>query len=324
LKRREFLTFVGGAAAAWPGVARAQQPMPVVGFLNGASAWEYASLAATFHQGLSEAGYVEGRNVLVEYRWAEGHYERMPTLAADLIRRQVAAIFANGPALQALKAATTTIPIVFATGVDPVASGLVASLNRPGGNLTGFTSMLDVVAPKGLELLHELLPTATTVALLVNPTFLSAETQSRDQQVAARILGLQFNVVSASTESQIDMAFVAFVQQRVGAIIVAGDPFLTGRHDQIIALAARHAIPAMYVRREFAAAGGLMSYGASAAYTYRQAGVYVGRVLKGEKPADLPIQQSTKFELVVNLKTAKALGLTVPLALLTRADEVIE
>jgi putative ABC transport system substrate-binding protein len=323
LKRREFITLLGGATV-WPLAVRAQQAMPVIGFLNGASAWEYASLAAVFRQGVSDTGYVAGRNVLVEYRWAEGRYERLPTLADDLVRRRVAVIFANGPAVVVAKAATTTIPIVFATGLDPVTSGLVASLDRPGGNVTGFTSLLDVVTPKLLELLHEAIPTATVVAALINPSYPSAETQSRDLQAAARALGLQFHAVNASTESQIDAAFATFDQHRVGAIWIGGEPFFTTRSEQIVGLAARHAIPAMYSRREFMAAGGLMSYGSSVADTYHQAGVYVGRILKGAKPADLPVQQSTKVELIINLKTAKALGITFPLSLLGRADEVIE
>jgi putative ABC transport system substrate-binding protein len=325
VRRRDFITLLGGAAAARPLAARAQQAvLPVVGFVNGASAWEYASLAAAFRQGLSETGFDEGRNVLIEYRWAEGHYERMPIMVADLVRRRVAVIFANGPAVVAAKEATSMIPIVFAVGFDPIASGLVTRLNRPGGNLTGFTGLLDEVGPKSIELLLELVPSATNVAMLLNPAYPSAEIQSRDGQVAARTLGMQLHVMNASTESQIDAAFAAFIQQRVGAIFVAGDPFFASRRDQIIALAARHAIPAIYARREFTEAGGLMSYGGGVADMYRQAGTYVGRILKGEMPADLPVQRSTKVELIINLKTAKALGLTIPLTLLGRADEVIE
>jgi putative ABC transport system substrate-binding protein len=324
MKRRELITFLG-SALAWPLAARAQQPVvPVIGFLNGGSAWEYEPLAATFRQGLSETGFVESRNVSIEYRWAEGHYERMPTMAADLVRRSVAAIFANGPAVVAAKEATSTIPIIFAVGFDPIASGLVSRLNRPGGNLTGFTGLLDEVAPKSLELLRELVPSASNIAILLNLAYPSAEIQLRDGQAAARTLGMQLHVMNASTESQIDTAFAAFIQQRVGAIFVAGDPFFASRRDQIVALAARHAIPAIYARREFPVAGGLMSYGGVVVDMYRQAGTYVGRILKGEKPAELPVVQSTKIELVINLKTAKTLGLTVPITLLGRADEVIE
>ena len=323
--RRDFITLLGGAAVAWPLAARAQQAaVPVIGFLNGGSAWEYEPLAAIFRRGLSETGFVEGVNAFIEYRWAEGHYERMPTMAADLVRRRVTAIFANGPAVAAAKDATSTIPIVFAVGFDPIASGLVTRLSRPEDNLTGFTNLLDEVAPKSLELLRELVPTATNVAILVNPAYPSAENQLRDGQAAARTLGMQLHIMNASTESQIDSAFAAFIQQSVDAIFVAGDPFFASRRDQIVALAARHAIPAIYARREFPVAGGLMSYGGGVVDMYRQAGTYVGRILKGEKPADLPVVQSTKIELILNLKTAKALGLEIPPSLLARADEVIE
>jgi putative tryptophan/tyrosine transport system substrate-binding protein len=323
--RRELLVALGGAAATWPLTARAQQTaMPIIGFLNGASSWEYAHLAAVFRQGLTEAGYVEGRNVFIEYRWAEGHYDRLPHLAADLVRRQVAVIFANGPAVVAAKAATTTIPIVFATALDPVGSGLVASLNRPGGNLTGATSLLDEIGPKRLGLMHELVPTATAFAALINPTFPSAKTQSRDLEAAAHTLGLQLHVVHAVAERDLDTAFATLGQLRLGGLVICPDPFFSTRIEQLAELTVRHAVPAIYQSREFVAAGGLMSYGAGVADTYRQAGIYVGRILKGEKAADLPVQQVTKVELVLNMKTAKALGLTFPLSLLGRADEVIE
>jgi putative ABC transport system substrate-binding protein len=323
IRRRELVLALGGAAVGWPLAARAQQP--VIGFLNGATASEYASLAATFRQGLGDAGFVEGRNVLIEYRWAEGHYERLAILADDLVRRPVAVIFANGPAVVVAKKATTTIPIVFATGLDPIASGLVSSLSRPGGNLTGFTSRLDEVYEKPLELLHDLLPAVTTFGALLNPGYPSAEVESRNLQEAARTLGLRLRVLHAATESQIDTSFAAFAQEGTqGLFVETADPFFTARRDQIAALAARYAIPAVYNRNEVAAAGGLLSYGASVADTYRQAGIYVGRILKGEKAADLPVQQSTKIKLIVNMKTAKTLGLTIPDKILALADEVIE
>jgi putative tryptophan/tyrosine transport system substrate-binding protein len=286
MRRREFITLVGGAAASWPLAARAQQPaMQVVGFLNGASAWEYAHVAAAFRQGLSETGYVEDRNVLVEYRWAEGHYNRLPTLAADLVRRQVIVIAANTQAAPVAKAATTTIPIVFVTGGDPVAAGLVASLNRPGGNLTGVATLSIEIGPKGLELLHELVPTATVMALLVNPANPNAETQSREMQAAARTLGLHLHVLHASTDRDFDTAFTALAQLRAGGLVITPDAFFFGQSEQLAARALRHGVPAIFQSREFVAAGGLMSYGASQKDPFRLMGIYTGRILKGEKPA---------------------------------------
>jgi ABC-type uncharacterized transport system substrate-binding protein len=327
MKRREFITFLGGAAAAWPLAAHAQQPaMPVIGFMRSTSLADAADLVTAFRQGLKEAGFVEGRNVAIEYRWADGRNERLPAMAAELVRREVTVIVAgSNPAALAAKAATATIPIVFQLGNDPVAAGLVVSLNRPGGNLTGSTNMGVEVGPKRLELLHELLPSASVFALLVNPTNPTlAETNTRDLQVAADTLGLRLHVVRASSEQELDTVFATLRQLPAGGLVIGPDAFFNGRSEQLAALAVRHAVPTIQQTREFAAAGGLMSYGSDAADSWRLAGVYTGRILKGEKPADLPVVQPTKFELIINLKSAKALGITVPPSLLTRADEVIE
>jgi putative tryptophan/tyrosine transport system substrate-binding protein len=325
MQRREFITFLGGAAAAWPLSVRAQQPaMPVIGFLNGASPDGYAPMVAGFRQGLKETGYIEGQNVAIEFRWASGQYDRVPAMTAELVRRQVAVIVANTPGVQAVKAATTTIPIVFTTPSDPVQIGLVASLSRPGGNVTGVTQLSVQVMPKRLEVAHELVPTAIIIAVLVNPTNPLTEALLRDLQAAARTLGLQLHVLHASTERDFDTVFATLAQQRPGALVISTDTFFVSRSEQLAALTIRHAVPTIFQDRAFAAAGGLMSYGGSTADAYRQAGVYAGRILKGEKPADLPVVQSTKVELFINLKTAKALGITFPLSLLGRADEVIE
>ena len=325
MKRREFITLLGGAAAAWPVAAQAQQPaMPVIGFLNSGSPGSYPHNVREFHQGLREAGFVEDRNVAIEYRWAEDQTDRLPAMAADLVRSQVTVIFANGPAALPAKAATATIPIVFATAADPVEVGLVSSLNRPGRNLTGVTTLNIEVGPKQLQLLHELAPSAAIIAALVNPNSPGAEVQTRDLPLVAGALGLQLHVLGASVERDFDAAFVNLRQLGAGALMITQDAFLNSRSAQLATLTVRHAMPAIHPQREFAAAGGLMSYGNSFMDAYRRVGEYTGRVLKGEKPAELPVQQATKFELTINLKTAKALGLAVPLPLLGRADEVIE
>jgi putative tryptophan/tyrosine transport system substrate-binding protein len=325
MRRREFITLLGGAACAWPLAAHGQQPaMPVIGFLNSASPDGYAPMVAAFRQGLKETGYIEGQNVAIEYRWAGGQYDRVPALAAELVRRQVAVIVANSPGVQVVKAAITTIPIVFTTASDPVQIGLVASLSRPGGNVTGVTQLYVEVMPKRLELAHELVPTATVIAALVNPTHPNAETIARDLQAAARILGVQLHVLHASTERDLDTVFATLAQLRAGALVIGTDAIFNGWAEQLAALTVHHAVPTIFQRRAFATAGGLMSYGGSTEESYRQAGVYTGRILKGEKPDDLTVVQSTKVELIINLKTARTLGLTIPLPLLGRADEVIE
>jgi len=324
VRRRELMLLLAGMMTAMRVLRAEQKAVPVVGWLCSGLPDAWAIYVAAFRQGLGDAGYVEGRNVLIEYRWAEDHYERLPILAADLVRRQVAVLAANTAAVPVAKAATSTIPIVFMTSADPVATGLVSSLNRPGGNLTGVTTLAMDLGPKRLELLHELVPTATAIALLRNPSIPNAEVQLRDLQEAARTLGLQLRVLRASTDRDIDTVFATLVQQRADALLVANDPFFVSRRDQIVAQAARNALPAIYFFRDFVTAGGLMSYGPSFTNASRQIGIYVGKILNGTKPADLPVQQPTTFELVVNLNTAKALGLTVPPSILARADEVIE
>jgi len=325
MRRRKFMAALGGAAV-WPVAVLGQQSaIPVIGFLHPASPGPYAPFVAGFRQGLAESGYSEGQNVLIEYRWAEGHYDRLPALAADLVRRQVAVIATGGtPAAFAAKSATSAIPIVFNVGIDPVQAGLVASLNRPGGNMTGAALLNAEVSPKQLELLHELVPRAAIVGLLINPTNPIVEQEMRALQGGARSLGLQLHVLNAKNEGDIDADFAALVEHRGGALVVPADPFLQTQRNQIVALAARYRMPAIYAFSEIASFGGLMSYGSSLTDTYRHAGIYTGKLLKGAKPADLPVQQVTKLELVINLKTAKALGIEVPGSLLARADEVIE
>jgi putative ABC transport system substrate-binding protein len=326
MQRRDFLGVLGGAAA-WPLVARAQQPeRPVIGFVNAASAKGYARPLSGFLKGLDETGYIDGQNVTIEYRWAEGQNDRLTAMVADLVHRQVAVIAATStPAALAAKAATTTIPIVFETGSDPIKIGLVASLSRPGGNVTGVTQTNVEVAPKRLQLLHELVPTASVIALLVNPADPTvAETTTKEMLAAAHTLGLELHVLNASSEGDFDGVFAKLIQLRAGGLVIGGGPFFTSQSERLGALTARHAVPAIHQYREFVAAGGLLSYGSEATDAYRLAGNYTGRILKGEKPANLPVQQATKVELYINLRTAKALGLNIPNTLIGRADEVIE
>jgi putative ABC transport system substrate-binding protein len=327
MRRREFISLIGGTAAAWPLEARAQQTtMPVIGFLSGRSLVDSTQMMAALGQGLSEQGFVERQNVAIEYRWADGQYDRLPALAADLVRRQVAVILAVGsvPSPLAAKAATSTIPIVFIVGGDPVKFGLVASLNRPGGNITGVSVLSGPLTAKRLELLRELVPQAGVIACLVNPNNPEADSQLTDIRAAARTFGQALLILNASTDHELHTAFATLVRERAAGLLVGNDAFFVLRREQLVALAARHAIPAVYFLREFAAAGGLMSYGDTLAGAYRQVGAYIGRILKGTKPADLPVQQSTKVKLIINLKAANALGLELPPTLLARADEVIE
>lgn len=331
MRRREFITIIGGAGAGWPLVARAQQAakdiaLPVIGFLNGQSPTQYANYVDAFRQALGAAGFTEGRNVRIEYRWADGHYDRLPMLATELVRLPAAVILATGTTAAALAAkdATTTIPIVFTTAGDPVKEGLVESLNRPGGNVTGVSFQNNETGSKRLELLHELVPSATSIGYLVNPANPNTPAETADLLKAAAVLGRQIHVFNASSEREIDTAFAALAQKNVGALVVGSDAFFVARRQQLAALAAHYALPAMFVLPEQSAAGGLISYGASQVEAYRQAGLYAARILKGEKPADLPAMLPTKFALVINLKTAKALGIKVPPGLSARADEVIE
>ena len=327
MKRREFITLIGGAAVTWPLAVRAQQAaLPVIGFLNAASPQSYTRALSAFLKGLGETGYVDGHNVVIAYRWAEGRNDRLPAMAADLVHRQVVVIAATStPAALAAKAATSTIPIVFETGGDPVRLGLVASLSRPGGNVTGVTQTNLEAAPKRLQLLHELVPTSSVMALLVNPADGAlAETTTKDVQAAARTLGLEVHVLNASADHDFDGVFTKLIQLRAGGLVIGPGPLFTSRSEQLAALAVHYAVPTVYEWREFAVAGGLMGYGGSLTESYRTAGNYTGRILKGDKPADLPVQRGTKVEMYINLKTAKALGINVPEALIGRADEVIE
>ena len=325
MRRREFISLIGGVAATWPLASRAQQPaLPVVGFINPASANNYEPQLSAFLKGLSEAGYVDGRNVAIEYRWAEGQHDRLPAMAADLVRRQVTVIAATTtPAALAAKAATATIPIVFEIGGDPIQLGLVAKLSRPGGNVTGVSQLSVEVAPKRLELLHELVPAASIMVLLVNPADRPG-VSIKEEQSAARTLGLELHILNASTDRDFDGVFAKLIQLQAGGLVVAGGAFLNSRSEQLGALALHHGVPAISRGREFVVAGGLLSYGASITVAYRLAGNYTGRILKGEKPADLPVQQATKVDFYINLKTAKALGLNVPPSMQARADEMIE
>jgi putative tryptophan/tyrosine transport system substrate-binding protein len=326
MRRRDFIRVIALSVVNWPLLVRAQGPaIPIVGFLHGGSAWEFARMAEAFRQGLSERGYTEGQNVFLEYRWAEGHYDRLPIMAAELARRQVTVMFAaTAPASLAAKAATTTIPVVFWTGSDPVALGLVASLGRPGGNITGVATLAEEVDPKRLEVLHKLVPAVTVIGAFVNSASPIAETQTKDFKAAARRLGLQIHVLNISGERDFGPAFTTLIQMGASALIIGADAFFMSQNEQLVALAARHTIPTIYFRREFVAAGGLISYGSSLPESYREAGNYVARILKGEMPADLPVVEPTKIELAINRKTARTLGLTIPQDLLVAADEVIE
>jgi putative ABC transport system substrate-binding protein len=326
MRRRHFITLLGGAAAAWPMAARAQQQMPVIGFLGPASATGYAPHLTGFRQGLGEAGFVEGKTVAIEYRWANNQLGRLPALAGELVRRPVVVLVTGGASAAALaaKAATTTIPVVFAVGADPVKVGLVASMSRPGGNVTGVSFLANVLVAKQLELLQELVPTATVIGVLVNPNNPVSGSDTSEIEKAARSLGRQVSMVHAGTEHEFDAAFAALVAQQAGALLIVPDALFTNGRERLVALAARHRLPAIYTTRYYAEAGGLLSYGTDIKDAFRQVGVYTGRILKGEKPSDLPVVQSVRFEMVINLKTANALGLTVPPTLLARADEVIE
>ena len=323
--RRQFIYAFGGAAASWPLAARAQQPaMPVIGFLRSTSAADSTQFVAAFRQGLMEASFVEGQNVAIEYRWAENQLDRMPALVADLVRLPVAVIVVNTPAAHVAKRGTTMVPIVFVTGSDPVRDGLVASLNRPGGNVTGVVFFSEVLGAKRLELLRQLVPKATTIGMLVNPSSPETEAERKDVQAAAQAIGQQLIILDVNSDHEIETAFTTLVQRGADALLVGSGPFLTSHREQLVALAARHGLPTSYGLRDFVVAGGLMSYGASITDAYRQVGIYTGRILKGEKPADLPVMQSTKFEFVINLKTAKALNLSVPQIMQMTADELIE
>jgi putative ABC transport system substrate-binding protein len=325
MKRREFISLLGGAAV-WPLSARAQPNMPVVGFVSSRSSGDSAQLVAAFYKGLSEAGYIDGQNLKIEFRWADGKYDRLPALVNELIERKIAVLVAVGgePSALAAKAATSTIPIVFSVGGDPVKSGLVASLNRPGGNATGINLLSIAPEAKRLGMLHELVPNAALIGILINPKFLGSENQVRELPEAARIIGQRILISKASTDAELESAFTVFVQQRAEAVLVCADPFFDTRRDRIIALAAQSRLPAIYQFREYAVAGGLMSYGISLTDGYRQVGIYAGQILKGVKPVDLPVQQSIKFEFVINLKTAKSLGVEISPTMSARADEVIE
>jgi putative ABC transport system substrate-binding protein len=326
MKRREFMTLLGGAGAAWPLVARAQSAMPVIGFLSGRSVADSVAEVRGFHRGLAETGHIEGKNVAIEFRWGDGRYDRLPALASELVAQRVAVIAAVGGGASGLaaKSATSTIPIVFASGGDAVKIGLVTSLNRPGGNVTGVNIIFGALGAKRLELLHGLVPAAGVVAMLVNPDYPSAAIEVQDVQAAGGKLGLRMHFFNARSERDIEPAFASFAEQKVNGLLVADDPFLQGQRIRIVRMAERQALPAIYFTRDFADFGGLMSYGPNLVDAYRLVGVYSGRILKGERPADLPVLQPTRFELVINLKTAKALGLEVPPTLLATADEVIE